>query len=334
MSKQAGVKVNRRTPVETVKVQGPPKRKSHRHRGLVLYLLRHLQACIASCGQIRRSPFTSLMILVVIGVALALPTGLFVLLNNATQLSAGWNQSRQISLYLKQDVNDSAAETIVNQVKNEPGVADAQYISPEQGLKTFKQQSDFGSAFAALQHNPLPGVIVVQPAINLQTTAAIQNLLANLRQIPQTDMVKLDLDWVKRLFAIIHLANRLVIALAILFGVGVLLVIGNTIHLSMQRYKQEIRVLKLVGATNAFIRRPFLYTGMLYGLLGGICAWIVVGLVLWSLASASVSVARLYGSSFYLHNLSFSGGIVLLVISGILGWLGSRIAVNKQLKTV
>jgi len=325
---------NVRIPSDSPKDVVVPKRKTRKHKGLALLFMRHLQAAFASLGQMRHAPVTTIMILVVIGVALALPSGLFVLLNNAQHVGSSWSGSAKISLYLNQAVTESQAQGLMRQIQREPGVGAVKYISPAQGLAEFKQASDFGDALNALKNNPLPPVIVVTPAINLQTSAAIQQLLQTLKQMPQVTTAALDMQWVQRLFAMIQLVKQFVYALAVLFGLGVLLVIGNTIHLATQRYLPEIRVMKMVGATDAFVRRPFLYTGMFYGLLGAIIAWIAVGILLWSLQGATNHLANLYGSGFSLQGLQIDGGLWLLIISAFLGLLGSRFAVNKHLRNL
>ena len=325
---------NIRIPGEVPKPRTPPKRKAKAHHGLMLLCLRHLQAALVSLGQMRQAVITTMMILIVIGIAMALPTGLFVLLNNAQRVGTNWDGSTQISLYLKQDVTKNRAQNLMQVLQQDPGVGSVRYISPSQGMTEFKRATNFGDALNALKSNPLPAVLVVTPALNLQTPAAINHLLQNLKHIPQVSVAELDMQWVKRLFAIFQLAEHFVYALAVLFGLGVLLVIGNTIHLATQRYLPEIKVMKFVGATDAFVRRPFLYTGMFYGLLGGIIAWIAVGLMLWSLQGTASELAKLYGSDFVLQGLNFEAGVWLLLLSALLGLLGSCFAVNKHLRAL
>jgi len=312
----------------------PQKRRRTPRKGLVLYLIRHFQACLQSLGQMSRSPVASFMTVLVIGIALALPTGLFVMLNNVASLGQGWDGGTQVSLYLKMDVTQTQVQGLMNQLRSRPDITAVSYISPEQGLAEFKKQSDFGNALDVLKDNPLPGVILVKPTLNLQTPEAVSQLVSSLQQLQPVETAKLDMQWVKRLFAMIEVAQHLVYALALLFGLGVLLIIGHTIHLATQNYRQDIEVYKLVGATDSFVRRPFLYTGMLYGFFGGIIAWLSVSLVLWWLSSPAQHLANLYGSQAHIRGLGFHSGITLLLAAIVLGLLGSRIAVNKHLRAV
>ncbi len=327
----------RRNPAIQQKKTGPqmaPKRSSAPRKGLVLYIIRHIQACLQSLGQFMRHPLAGLMTLVVIGIALALPTGLFVLLDNVQNVSDGWTETTQVSLYLKMDVSQNQAEDLMNQLRNQPDIAAVHYISPAQGLKQFEKNADFGKMLGDLPSNPLPGVILVMPAVNVATPEAVTNLVNTLQRLPEVDTAKLDMEWVKRLFALINFGKRLVYALACLFGLGVLLIIGNTIHLTTQRHKQEIEIYKLVGATDGFVRRPFLYTGILYGLLGAIIAWFFVSGLLWLLQAPSTRLASLYNSNFHVQGLSGSGIITLLIVGVLLGLGGSWMAVRKHLRSI
>lgn len=277
--------------------KGTPGR-SARPGGFRVYGLRHVKAALASFGQILDAPFASLMTIAVIGIALALPIGLFVLLKNVQFLGSGWGDSTQISLYLKQDVQPTQAEDLLRQLKQRPDVGDARYVSPAEGLATFKETSDLGKAIDHLQANPLPGVIILHPALAYRTPNAMAHLVENLKVFSQVDMAQLDMQWVQQLYRIIELCKHVISALAILLGLGVLLIIGNTIRLMTQNRHREIEVMKLVGATDAFVRRPFLYTGMFYGLLGSLIALFFVCVVLWWLEGSAQALAATYGSVF------------------------------------
>lgn len=296
------------------------------------YFTNHWQAAASSWGRLKRTPMATLMTLLVIAIALALPSALFVLLENVKQVSQGWDDSSQISLYLKMDTAQDQIQPLLQQLQKNPEIAAVKYISPAQGLAQFQQQTDFQDALSAMMQNPLPPVILVRPASTLASPDAIQQLLLQLKSVPQVDTAKLDLEWIKRLYAIIALSKRIAYALGCLLGLGVLFIIGNTIHLTLQRYRREIEVFKLVGATDAFIRRPFLYTGMLYGLLGSLIAWVFVSSLLWSMQAPAKKIAVLYGSHFQLENLSWSAGMILILGGVILGLTGAWLAVGKHLR--
>ena len=299
---------------------------------MIKLLQAHGQAFMASLGRLWRVPLTSLMIVCVIGIALALPSGLMTLLRNLQVFSQGLNKGAQISLYLQMGTTADSAEDVVNQLKLMPQVDSAYYVSPQQGLAEFKQQSDFTTAFAELSDNPLPGVIVVTPSAAITTPLQMQELVDQLKVLPAVATSQLDMAWVKRLFAMLAIGRHFVIALAGLLGLGVLLIIGSTIHLAMQKYDKEVEIYKLVGATNAFVRRPFLYTGLWYGLLGSLVAWVLVAILIGWLSGPVRHLADLYASQFRLQSLDFSKGMHLLLTGAMLGLLGAFVAVKRYLQ--
>jgi cell division transport system permease protein len=306
--------------------------QSAKHGAIQLYFLRHIHAAVISLDRIIRTPISSLMTICVIGIALAMPAGLNVLLQNVRSLSAGFNKGVQISLYLKKNVATAHIDELVRVIEQNPNVAKVLYISPDEGLKEFQQASGFAGVLDDIKDNPLPAVVVVQPRLKLQSPETITQLQIALRQLPEVEFLQLDMEWVKRLYYFVELGERMVLALFTLFGLGVVLIVWNTIHLSMQSVRQETIILKLVGANNAFIRRPFLYTGLWCGLLGGLPAWYLVNLMLWWLQEPIVHIARSYGSNFYLQNLDIKSGLILLVASMFLGWCGSWLAIARHLR--
>lgn len=278
------------------------------------------------------APFGSLMTWVVIAIALSLPVGLYVFLNNAQLVSSNWDGSAQVSLYLKDQVKDAAGRNLTQKLQMDPEIAETRYLSREQTLAEFKEFSGFGEALNYLDENPLPPVIIVRPAVS--GVAKQEALVARLQALPEVEEAQLDLAWVKRLYHIMELGQRTVAALGILLSLAVLLVIGNTIRLAIENRRQEIVVVKLIGATNAFVRRPFLYTGIWYGLGGGLLAWLLINLSLYWLDAPVRSLASAYASDFSLIGLSFQDSLLLLASSTLLGWLGAWIAVGRHLGKV
>ncbi len=321
-----------------------PKPTSSRHqirpRGrLTVYLLRHIQVFFYSLGQLWRTPLSTLMTAAVIGIALSLPTGLQVLLNNAQHLSQGWNGAAQISLFLKSGVNARQARALARQLRQRTNVTNVQYISKAEALAEFKRLSGFGAALTALDSNPLPAVLVIHPTLSSSpsSTTGIHStraLLARLRRLPQVDIAQLDMRWVKRLYAILDIVHRGVLLLATLLALAVVLIVGNTIRLAIQSRREEIVVIKLIGGTDAFIRRPFLYTGFWYGLFGGMIAYVLIALALLTLDEPVRQLAGLYGSGFQLHALGAGASMTLLSGSILLGLLGSWIAVGRHLRAI
>lgn len=298
---------------------------------LAMWLQRHIEAAIASIGRMTKQPFASLMTICVIGIALALPATLYVVLQNSKAVTASWEQGSQISVFLKMNVTQNDVDQIIKQLRLRDDVGNVSYISPQQGLEQLQKQAEFGDVLTQLPDNPLPGVLEVYPAPTLQTPQAIKNLLVSLQQLPQAESAKLDMQWLQRLYSMISVAQRGVYGLVLLLALGVLLVIGNTIRLATQNHRKEIEVIKLVGATNSFVRRPFLYSGLYYGLLGGIFAWLIVSCLLLWLNTPVERLATLYSSNFQLLGLGFIHGLLLLFLSALLGLCGAWLAVNRHL---
>jgi len=250
------------------------------------------------------------------------------------RVARGWEDNGQISLFLKQDVSPAAAAKLADKIRRLPAVSWVDYVSREAALAEFKRLSGFGEALDALERNPLPAVLVVHPAAAHADPDSLQALLKELRRQSEVDIAQLDLDWVRRLHAMLGLARESVLILAGGLAIAVLLIVGNTIRLAVLNRRDEIEIIKLIGGTNAFIRRPFLYTGLLQGLLGAILAWLLVSLALLLLANPIGQLASLYGSQFEVQNLGFQSTLALIGMGGLLGWLGSRLAVGRHLRSI
>jgi cell division transport system permease protein len=311
--------------------KGQQKKSQHL---LSNYLVRHIQAALNSVGQLSRAPFNTVMTCVVIGIALALPLALFVLLKNVEVLSHNFQQSNQLTLYLKPSVNEAQMNDLLRILKKNPSINQVTAISPEQGLKELQQQAGITNPLSDLSGNPLPWAIVVLPANSLQSPAELTALSKNLQLNPEVDTVQLDVLWAQRLFALVALAHRFVYALSVFLCLGVLLIVNNCIRSATQNNKKEIDVIKLIGGTHAFIRRPFLYTGMIYGLLGGIIAWQSVDLLLLWMRTPSSQLAQLYHSQFQLAEINLRETMSLLGASIVLGFAGALIAVTRHLRSV
>lgn len=296
----------------------------------MIYLLRHAQVLFATLGQLARAPLATALTLAAIGITLALPSGLYVMLNNLERLSAGWERSAQISLFLKRDVSEAGAHKLAQQVRALPTVSGVEFISREAALAEFKRESGFGAALNALDSNPLPAVLIVRPAAS--DPLAVETLVASLARLPGVDLAQLDIEWLRRLASLLQLAERGVLLLAVLLSLAVLLIIGNTIRLVVVTRQTEIEIVQLVGGTPAFIRRPFLYTGLLQGLFGGLLAWFLVDVSLLFLNGPAQELAGLYGSGFGLNGLGLGAGTALALGGAALGWAGARLAVGQQLR--
>jgi cell division transport system permease protein len=274
------------------------------------------------------------MTVAVIGIALALPAGLQALISNTRSLSGAWEGAARISVYLKQDQSTAAARALADELKRRDDVADVRVISPDQAMNEFRRLSGFGDALKVLDSNPLPAVLVVQPADAYAPPAVLQRMVDGIGEDQRVDMVQLDAQWLRRLHAILEIARRAVLVLAALFAVGVIIIVGNTIRLDIENRRPEIEVTKLIGGTDAFIRRPFLYTGLWYGIGGGMMAWLLVSTALWLMQGPVARLSGLYGSEFQLSGLD--GGTIagLFAAGALLGWLGSWVAVARHLSRI
>ncbi|MCW8918697.1 MAG: permease-like cell division protein FtsX [Gammaproteobacteria bacterium] len=298
------------------------------------YLARHLQTFFYALGQLSLKPFSTLMMVAVIGIALAMPAGLHVLLRNVQQVLGGWDSAAQLSLFLHHQTGEAEALALAAQLRQRQGIGSVEYISSMQAMAEFQRHSGFGEALSALEENPLPPVLVVYPAIELQGPELLAQLRQELSAEQAVEIAQLDMQWVKRLYALMDIGQRGVWVLAAMFALGVLLVVGNTIRLAIQNRRDEIIIIKLIGGTDAFIRRPFLYTGFWYGLLGGVVALILIELALWLLSGPVNQLALLYSSEFRLARSDLLTAASLLGGGLLLGLCGSWLAVGRHLRAI
>jgi len=298
------------------------------------YLSHHRLVARESLSRLLATPLATAMTWLVIGIAMALPTGLFVALGNIEAISGGWDGAAQMSLFIDKSVSEPEAKTLADELRRREDVDEVVFISSEQALAEFQELSGFGDVLQNLDSNPLPSVILVRPGQRGDGAVLSEELFNELRDLPQVAEAVLDLQWVQRLYAIMDLGRRLTLALAGLLSLGVLLVIGNTIRLAIEGRRDEIVIVKLVGATNAFVRRPFLYTGLWYGLGGGLTAWIIIGISLLWLRSPVAQLAGLYQSDFDLQGLGVAASLLLWTISAGLGLLGAWLAVGRHLGAI
>ena len=300
---------------------------------LSAYLLHHLQSLVFSLGKIYQAPATTIMTVAVIGITLSLPGGFYLFLKNIDAISGDFRSSTQISLYLDLKTGEKKARALEQHIASMDHVASTRFISREQSFEEFRENSGFGKSIDTLSSNPLPHTIVVEPGATADTFT-VRNLLNRLQAMPEVEIAKLDTEWLERLYTIIEIAKRSVIIVTILFAFAVLLIIGNTIRLDIQNRYQEILVTKLIGATDAFIRRPFLYGGVWYGMLGGIISWLIVEIGYLAISGPLERLNLLYKSDMNLITFSFHDFIILLASSTLLGLAGSWIAVARHLDQI
>jgi cell division transport system permease protein len=298
------------------------------------WLERHLQTMVGSLGRLWQHPFAALFTILVIGIALALPACLHVLVRNVRAASGGWESALDVSVYMKTSASLGDTRSVADRIRQRRDVDDVEIIKADDALEQFRKGSGFGAALDALKDNPLPHALVVRPAAGFREPAQIASLTEALAALPGVDIVQLDTAWVTRFNAILDVVRRIVLLAAGLFSLGILVIVGNTIRLDIENRREEIEVTKLVGGSNAFVRRPFLYNGFWYGLGGGLVAWLVTAAAISILAEPVGRIARLYGSEYVLQGLGPASSAVLVAGGIVLGWLGSFLAATREIRGI
>ncbi|PTU74326.1 permease-like cell division protein FtsX [Pseudomonas mangrovi] len=294
------------------------------------WLESHRASLIDSLRRLARQPIGSFFTCLVMAIALSLPMGLALLLDSVERLGGSWQRAAQVSVYLDLKASEQRGEALRDEIAAMEDVAEAQWISREQALEEFQQLSGLGDALRELPENPLPGVVLVTP--REIDKARLEALRLRLAELPDVNQAQLDLLWVERLSAILKLGERFVFGLTLLLVLALLLVIGNTIRLHIENRRTEIEVIKLVGGTDGYVRRPFLYMGALYGLGAGLLAWAVLAYGLNWLDQAVVRLAGLYGSDFALLGVPLADGLSLVLGAVLLGYIGAWLAVARHLR--
>jgi cell division transport system permease protein len=314
--------------------QGASSRKVGLVQSIVMFFVSHVRQALSSLGELWRQPAASLMTIGVLGLSITLPSTLYIMVKNTEKITAGWEQASEISLFLKPDISAASSQQLVARLNTWEEIDSVVFIPADDALKEFQHLSGLGDAIAYLQSNPLPDVVLVIPIDKHATPNAAKTLLDKLKQQREVDIGKLDIEWLERLYAVIAIASDLVTFIGILLFFAVVLIIGNTIRLNILNKHDEIVVMKLVGATDAFIHRPFLYTGFWYGLLGGLMAWFAVIIILWWMDSSIETFAAMYQKDFNITGLTGTALLTMLGLSITLGLLGSLISVQRHVRQI
>jgi len=301
------------------------------HR-LGAWLKHHQRVSGESLGTLLGSGLSSLMTWLVIGIALALPAILLVTLNNLGTLSGSWDGNPKINLFLDKHLQESAAGVFSRELRDWPEVKAVTLIRADDALAEFQALSGLGDALLALEDNPLPAVILLEPVNPAE--ASLRLMVKRLEARPEVASVSVDLAWVARLHAMLNLGERMVISVSMFLGLGVLLIIGNTIRLAIENRRTEIEVIKLVGGTDAFVRRPFLYLGFWYGLGGALIAWLLMLVSLAWLEAPVQKLAGTYGTGFSLIGLDWEQTLGFLLLGALLGVAGAWLAVGRHLRQI
>ena len=289
------------------------------------WLDHHLYSFIASLGRIARRPWATALTVGVMAVALALPLGLWLVLNNVARFSGDVQRAREISVFLKPSVDVAHAQALAQTLRARGDIGAVDLRTPAQGLAQLRAQG-LGEAIDAVGENPLPSVLVVTPRGDEMLLAA------SLGKLPEADLVQHDALWRTRLDQWLRFGGRVALVLAALLGIGALLVVGNTVRLDIQARREEIGVLQHLGASDGFIRRPFLYLGAWYGLAAGALALGLLTAAWWALQAPLAELAASYGSRFMLVGVDPVQAAWVLGGATALGWLGAGLVTGHTLR--
>lgn len=303
----------------------PASTRPHRS-GLGTWFDHHFYSFVASLGRVLRKPWATALTVGVMAVALALPLGLWLVLGNVERFSGSVQQSREISVFLKQDVGDARAKALAEELRDRRNVGKVELRTPQQGLDELRGKGVPATAIDAAGENPLPYVLIVTPGGDEALLAA------GLQQLPEAELIQHDTQWRQRLDGWLRFGGRVAWVLAALLGLGALLVVGNTVRLDIQSRREEIGVLQLLGATDGFIRRPFLYLGAWYGIAAGALALALLTAAGLALREPLAQLAASYGSRFELTGFEPIPALAVLIGATLLGWLGAGIVTGHYLR--
>ncbi len=293
------------------------------------WLNQHAQALSLVTRRMKSHALATFLMFMLMGVTLCLPGTLYVIIDNLNRLAGSMQSDPQMSLFLNMDADEQTIREIADRLEAHPNIQNHRFTSKDEAWEQLQQNAETAAVAGNLEKNPLPDAYFVTPAP--LTPAEMENLQAELQQWAGVELAQLDTDWIKRLNAILQLGKKGILVLVALLGFALIVIIGNTIRLQILTQREEIEVSKLIGATDSFIRRPFLYAGTIYGLGGGLVAWLLLVAII-SLFNASVTdLAELYASGFQLDLPTLETSLAIIGSAVFLSWLGSYIAVNRSL---
>ena len=312
---------------------GEPPQAARPSGPLARWLNRHIGTAVGALGRLSRHPFASLMTILVIAVTLALPAAMHLLVKNARGVSASWDNALDFSVYLKAGTAEDDARRLAAIIEQRADVDQVRLVTSAEALDEFRTQSGFGEALDHLTVNPLPHTLVVRPG-SANTEISMELLDEELGNLPEADFVQVDTEWVRRFHAILEILQRSIAIGSVLLGAAILVIIGNTIRLDIQNRREEIEVTKLIGASNAFVRRPFLYSGLWYGLGGGLLALGLVGYGLHAVEAPVARLAGLYDSPFTVLALNLEESLMIVGTGVLLGLTGSWVAAARHMRRI
>ncbi|MDR0218092.1 MAG: permease-like cell division protein FtsX [Enterobacteriaceae bacterium] len=279
-----------------------------------------------------QQPLATLLTVMVIAISLTLPSVFYIVWKNVNQAVEQWYPVPQLTVYLDKSLNDISADQLINELKGMDGVKSVNYLSREEAVTEFRAWSGFSNALDMLEENPLPAVAIISPKLDFQNSQALETLRDRVAKLPGIEDVRMDDSWFSRLTALADLIGRIAAVIGILMIVALLLVIGNSVRLSIFSRRETINVMKLIGATDGFILRPFLNGGALLGVLGAVLSLLLSSLLVWKLANVVTEVASVFDTTFNLHGLGWDESLLLVLISGMIGWIAAWFATIQHLR--
>ena len=298
------------------------------------WLRRHSYSFFSSLGVLLQHKVGTLMTVLVLGIAMFLPLGLFTTLANLEGLDLRQEEWSAVTVFFKPGTKASEVQRVAESLEKKFEPEFMSMISPEEGMVDFRRASGFGDSLEILEENPLPWVMQIspKPGSTVEIEAAVSDLSAYLQTIASVESTQFDFKWLQRLGRIMALGEAAILVMILIFGIAVMVVVSNTIRLDVASHAEEIEILALVGAGNAFVRQPFLYTGLWYGLMGGLLALVLLALTMLYLARPLGLLLESYGTVFQIKGLGISNMLRVMFSAAILGWTGALISVQRYLK--
>ena len=290
-------------------------------------LSQHTYAVSLAIGRISKTPFATLLTILVIGLALALPTGVLLVLSSSQALINKLDNGTQISLFIESTMTTAEVQQLEQQLSHDQRVAKVRYIAPSEVMRSFQSALGIRENAHSMEESFLPGILEIVPAYQKYKSEQIAQFVEELKQLPGIEVAQLDIDWINRLQAIMNIIEQAALLLLILVSTGVMLIIANTIRLIQELYRDELEIMRLIGANNSFVRRPFVYTGLLYGIFGGLVAWLILDFFLVYLRQPLQDLLNLYMNQASVSELDFQTLIILTMIGAVFGLIGSLISV-------
>jgi cell division transport system permease protein len=292
-------------------------------------MMQHLRVLLSTVRHLLSAPVASALNILIMGIALSLPVGLYVLMQNVHDLAGRVASAPQITVFLALDAAKDDVARISKRLGSLDGIGRFEFVPRDRAIEQLKRNTGLSDVIAGLKQNPLPDAFILYPKSS--DIKVLESLRDELQKWPKLDHVQLDSAWARKLDAMLGLVRLAVLILAGLLSIALVAITFNTIRLQILTRREEIEVSKLIGATDGFIRRPFLYFGLVQGLLAGTAAWIIIAASLALLNFKLGTLAQMYASSFMLHNLSAGDSVSLLIFSAYLGWLGAWLSVSQHL---